>query len=314
MLSLICALLPVALPVLYWPGSSQTAPVLQQAGITHVLVPASNADAWNNVPGIDAQAADRQSAVKLAAPGITFRMSESSASRVPWVTSNGWQFIRRPNDRFYYDVNGNGSALAAAEAFSYGANSMIQTDANGLQPLAEMLKFLATINAPRGPSLADIGFIDDGSPSAGEVMNLLVRDNLLFKIVRTPDPDLKLTVQLGSKEYPVEEAKNADALEHKIRANLTDARRRVRIYGTSIVVARITEEPDGLRLHLLNYGSPKGTRVEAFRVRLLGHYPKAQLHSFGGASDHVTEYLLEPGATEFTVPELKTYAAIDLSK
>jgi hypothetical protein len=314
MLSLICALLPVALPALYWTGGAETASTLRQAGITHISVPASNAEAWKNVSGIDARIADRQGAVKLAVPGITFRMSEASASRVPWVTSNGWQFIRRPKGRFYYDVSGNGSALAAAEAFCYGANSMIQTDTSGLKPLADILSFLASINSPQGPPLADIGFADDGSPSAGEVMNLLVRDNLLFKIVRAPDPDLKVMVQLGSKEYPTEAAKNPDALVHKIRANLTDARRLVRIYGTSVVVARITEEPGGLRLHLLNYGSAKGTRVEAFRVRLLGHYPKAQLHSFGSAAGQLTEYSLEPGATEFTVPELKMYAAIDLSK
>ncbi len=306
--------LAVVLPGLYWPQGTETAPALRQAGITHILVPASRAQSWKSVSGINAQIADLQGAVKLASPGITFHMDQSSASRVPWVTSNGWQFLRRPNGRFYYDVNGNGSSLAAAEAFCYGADAMVQTDASGLEPLANMLKFLATINSPQGPPLADIGFVDDRSPSAGEVMNLLVRDNLLFRIVRSPESDLKLTVQLGSKEYPTAEAQNPDALVRKIRANLTDAQRRIRIYGTSVVVARITQELGGFRLDLLNYGSAKGTRVGAFRVRVLGRYPKAQLHAFNGASDHVTEYTLGPDATEFTVPELKTYAAIDLSK
>jgi hypothetical protein len=314
MLILVSTLLAVVLPAFYWPGGAETAPTLQQAGITHILVPASKAESWKSVSEVDVQTADPQRAVKVSPPGITFRMSESSASRVPWVTSNGWQFIRQPKGRFYYDVSGNASALAAAEAFCYGANAIVQTDASGLKPFGDMLNFLAGINSPQGPPLADIGFIDDGSPAAGEVMNLLVRDNLLFKIVGAPDPDLKVTVRLGSREYPTQEAKNADALVHKVRANLTDARRRVRIYGTSIVVARITEESGGLRLHLLNYGSAKGTRVEAFRVRIRGHYSKAQLHSFNGTSEQVTEFALEPGATEFTVPELKTYAAIDLSE
>src|SRR5581483_1790244 len=107
MLCLISALLAASLPALYWPGDAGTASVLRQAGITHILVPPSNAAAWKNISGIDAEVADRQDAIKLSAPGITFRMSEGSASRVPWVTSNGWQFIRRPQDRFYYDVNGN---------------------------------------------------------------------------------------------------------------------------------------------------------------------------------------------------------------
>ncbi len=314
MLPLVSALLPVVLPVLYWPGGAETAPALRQAGITHVVVPASEANSWKSVSGIDIQVADRQTAKKLPSPGITFRMSESSASRVPWVTSNGWRFIRQPEGKFYYDVSGNESALAAAEAFCYAANATVQTDASGLKPFADMLEFLATINSPQGPAVADIGFVDDGSPAAGEVMNLLVRDNLLFKTVSTPDPGLKITVRLGSKEYPTGAAKDPNVLEHKIRAALTDERRRIRIYGTSIVVARITEQSDGLRLHLLNYGSAKGTRVEAFRVRVLGHYPKAQVHSFGSANQQVMDYALEPAATEFTVPELKTYAAIDLSK
>jgi hypothetical protein len=230
------------------------------------------------------------------------------------VNSNGWQFIRQPNATFYYDVKGDAAALAAAEAFCYGANAMVQTDASGLKAFAEMSKFLATLNSSQGAAVADIGFVDDGSPPSGEVMNLLVRDNLLFKIVRDQDPHVKVTVRIGSKEYPTEVAKNPDVLAHKIRANLTDVKRTIRIYGTSVVVARITEESGVLRLQLLNYGSVAGTRVDAFRIRVLGHYSKAQLHSFKGAGDQVSEYSQEPGATEFTVPELKVYAAIDLSK
>ncbi len=306
-------LLAVVLPGLYWQGGAETAALLRQTGITHIFVPASEAESWKRVSGIDAQVVDLRSAVKLPPPGVSFRMDRSSASRVPWVNSNGWRFMRHPKARFYYDVNGNGAALAAAEAFCYGADAIVQTDASGLGPMADMLKFLAAINSPKQPPLADIGFVDDGSPAAGEVMNLLVRDNLLFKIVASRDPDLKLTVRLGSSEYPAEAAKNPVALVGKIRANLTDAKRRLRIYGTSVVVARMTGEPGHLRLHLLNYGAVRGTRVGAFRVRILGRYSKAQLHSFGTPDGQVTEYNLEPDATEFTVPELKAYAVIDLS-
>ena len=45
-------------------------------------------------------------------------------------------------------------------------------------------------------------------PASGEVMNLLVRNNLLFRLVPAPDQRLKLNVKLGSKEYPLEDAKN----------------------------------------------------------------------------------------------------------
>ena len=314
MLFFVSALLAASLPVLYWTGGAGAAGALRRAGITHVLVPASEVQSWKSVSGIDAQAADPQGAKKLPAPGITFHMNQASATRIPWVNSNGWQFMRQPNGRFYYDVKGDAAALAAAEAFCYAADAMLQTDASGLKPFAEMSKFLATINTSQGPALADIGFVDDGSSSSGEVMNLLVRDNLLVKTVRDPDPGVKVTVRIGSKEYPTEAEKNPDVLAHKIRANLTDANRTIRIYGTSIVIARVTEEPGGLRLHLLNYGSAAGARVDAFRVRVLGHYSKAQLHSFNSSGDQMSEYSQESDATEFTVPELKVYAAIDLSK
>jgi hypothetical protein len=99
---------------------------------------------------------------------------------------------------------------------------------------------------------------------------------------------------------------------HRIRANLTDERRALRIYGTSVVVARLTQAPDHLRLQLLNYGSARGTRVGAFRVRLLDRYSKAQLHSFDRPGDKQLDYDLESSATEFTVPGLKAYAVIDL--
>jgi hypothetical protein len=307
-------LLAALLPGLYWQGGPETAPLLQKAGITHILVPASRAASWKNVAGIDAQIADLQGAQKLPAPGVSFRMSEASATRVPWVTSNGWQFMRRPKGKFYYDVNGNGAALAAAEAFCYDADAIIKTDASGLEPLGRMLKFLSTINPPNGAPVADIGFIDDGSPAAGEVMNLLVRDNLLFKVVASNEPDLKLTVRFGSAEYPATAEKNPVVLAQKIRANLTDDRRSLRMYGTSIVVTRLTAEPGGLRLHLLNYGAAAGARVGAFRVRVLGRYRKGQLRSFDSPSDQLIEYNASSDATEFTVPGLKAYAVVNLAK
>src|SRR2546423_3872339 len=99
-----------------------------------------------------------------------------------------------------------------------------------------MLDFLRTAGGESMPALADVGFIDDGSPAAGEVMNLMVRNNLLFRIVAAPDPKLKLNVRLGSKEYPLEDAKNPTLIERQVRFNLTDEKRSVRLYGSTVVV------------------------------------------------------------------------------
>ena len=302
-------LLASALPVLFWAGANTTIPRLRQAGLTEIAVPPNSAEAWKSAEGIKVDVVELDKTVKLPAPSVDYRMNQASASRVPWVNSNGWRFMRQPGATFSYDVKGEAAALAAAEAFTFGSAAVLQTGEGGLAPLSAMLKFLRSLDAAQGPAFADIGFVDDGSSHDAEVMNLLVRENLLFKIVRAPEPDLKLMVQLGSNQYL---STNPVELTRQIRANLGDERRFMRIYGTSVVIARATGRGRNQRLHLLNYGAGHRTIVGGFRVRLLGHY-KAELHSFDAPEDHVLDYSSESNATEFTVPQLKTYAVVYLT-
>jgi len=306
-------LLLAALPALFWDGAADTAPVLRDAGIKQILVPAARLASWKSVDGITAEAADPQSAVKVLAPTVNYRMNVAAATSSPWIVANGWRFIRRPGGRFYYDVTGKQAALAAAEAFSYAANAIIRSDAAGLKPLAAMLDFLRTIAGEPLPPVADIGYIDDGSPASGEVMNLLVRDNLLFQLVATPDRRLKVNVKLGTKEYPLEDARNPGTIAHAVRYNLRDEKRSVRIYGSQVVVARLTASAGRARLHLLNYAGASRT-VDGIRVRVLGQYPKHQLWLADGAGVELLDYSVEDDATEFTLPELKTYAVVELSR
>jgi len=306
-------LLLAALPTLFWDGAADTAPALREAGIRQIQVPAARLAEWKNVPDISAEAADLQRAVKLLAPTVNYRMDQASASRAPWLISNGWKFLRQPKGRWYYDVPGRQSAIAAAEAFSFGANAMVRTDAAGLKPLAEMLEFLGSVNTDPLPPIADIGFIDDGSSAAGEVMNMMVRDNLLFEIVAKPDPRFKLTARLGAKEYPLADAKNPGVVAHAIRGNLTDEKRSVRIYGSPVVVVRLTGSGGKVRLQLLNYtGATRN--VDGIRVRVLGQYPQHQLAAADSPGLELVDYSAEPDATEFTLTQLKTYAVIDLSR
>jgi len=306
-------LLLAALPGLFWDGGASTAPALRDAGISHIVVPAAQSASWKDVSGITVEAGDLERAVKLLAPAVNYRMNQASASREPWLVANGWKFLRQPQARFYYDVPGEPAALADAEAFCYGANAMVKTDAAGLKLLARMLDFLRGLSAEDMPPVADIGFIDDGSPAAGEVMNLMVRDNLLFRIVRAPDRALKLNVRLGAKEYPLEDAKNPKVIAQAIRANLTDEKRSLRIYGSPVVVARVTGSAGRLRVQLLNYAGA-ARKVNGIRVRVLGNYPQHQLAANDAAGVELLDYVAESDATEFTLPELKTYAVIDLSR
>jgi len=306
-------LLAAALPALFWEGAPDTATTLREAGIREIVVTAPRLEAWKNVSGISVKAGDPQGAVKLLMPTVNYRIDQASASRSPWLDSNGWRFLRNPQGHFYYDAPGKPAALAAAEASSYGVDALIRTDAEGLQPLAQMLDFLRGLTAGAMPPVADVGFIDDGSPAAGEVMNLMVRNNLLFRIVPAPDPKLKLNVRLGSKEYPLEDAKNPTLVERQVRSNLTDEKRSVRLYGSTVVVARLMASGGRARLQLLNYtGATRN--VDGLRVRVLGRYPKHEVAAAGSPGAELMDYTVEADATEFTLRELKTYAVIDLSR
>ena len=305
--------LAAILPTLFRDAPPDTAPALRDAGITQVRVPAALLVGWTGVPGISASGATHAGAAKLLTPSVDYRMNDASATRAPWLISNGWQFLRDPHAALYYDAPGNAAALAAAEAFSYGAAPSIVTDAAGLKPLAQMLDFLRTLSAEGASPIADIGFVDDGSDAAAEVMNLMARDNLLFRIVPSADKRLKLNVRLGTKEYPLADADNPGMMAKTIRANLTDDKRSLRLYGSLVVIGRITRSAGGVRLHLLNYDGAART-VNGLRVRVLGRYPKHRVAAAGTSGEELLDYTVEGGATEFTLPELKTYAVIDLSR
>jgi hypothetical protein len=120
-------------------------------------------------------------------------------------------------------------------------------------------------------------------------------------------------VKLGDPDYPLRDAGNPGTLAHDVRYHLTDDKRSVRIYGSAVVVVRLTALGDRARLHLLNYAGAN-RKVEGIRVRVAGEYPKHRLWLADGAGAELLDYSVEPGATEFTVPEMKTYAVVDLSR
>ncbi len=301
------------LPRLFWDASPDTAAALREAGIREIVVPASRAGAWRGTAGITVETVDLAGMVKAGAPSVDYRANEATASRSPWIDSNGWQFLRRPRAHYVYDAKGGQAALAAAEAFCYGVDAVVRSDEAGLRPFGQMLGFLRNIGGDRMAAIADIGFVDNGSDDAGEVMNLMVRDNLLFQIVPGPESNRKLTVRLGSKQFPAADASDPSRMAHLIRATLTDEHRSVRIYGSLVVVARLEKSAGGIRVHLLNYAGA-ARRVDGVRVRVLGRFPRHILMAEGTPGAQLMDYLLENDATEFTLPELKTYAVVELSR
>src|SRR5262245_744711 len=97
-------LFAAALPSLIWDAPPDTAPVLRDAGIDRILVPASQYDAWKKAALLKVEAADVQGMVKLLAPGVQYRANVASATATPWLTTNGWRILRNPQARFCYDV------------------------------------------------------------------------------------------------------------------------------------------------------------------------------------------------------------------
>ena len=112
----------------------------------------------------------------------------ASASVRPWVNANGWRFLRKPDDRYWGDVPAGRAALAAAEAFAYGADAVLAIDPADLEAFGRMLAFLSSVPDSELPAAADIAVVDDGSPPVGEVLNLMARRNLLFKVAQKEAP------------------------------------------------------------------------------------------------------------------------------
>jgi hypothetical protein len=268
----------------------------------------------------------------LLVPGVAPRAGVASPTRSPWVNANGWRYRKATGAgagagagapagapaKFAYDVPAGRAALAAAEAYAYGGDAVVKIDVTqkstpgDLPALGAMMAFLSKLPAANLPDVADIGVIDDGSPLTSEVINLLSRRNLMFRVVKAPSSDLKVNIKLGTKEYPEAEAANPSAFALKVRRQLTDDERSLRLYGSEVVIARFTADGSKARLHLLNYG---GRRSDGLRIRLRGMW-KESANNISGADSPVTleSFTAADGWTEFTLPRLNTYAAIDLVK
>jgi len=249
-------------------------------------------------------------AVKLNEPRVQYRNNEASATRSPWIDANGWRILRSPDRTFVYHVKGEAAALAAAEAFTYGTAALISADAPGADAFAKMLEFLKTIPTAELPPVADFGVVDDGSDPAGELLNLLTRMNLLYQGEKNPGRKFRLNVRLGTKEFPLEEAKNPSVVAHKIRSEIGDDNRSLRLYGTEVVVGRLLAGPRQARVFLLNYSARP---VLGLRVRIIGKFSQGDLRQPGAADTHPADWNQDGPATEFSVPELRVFAVIDLS-
>lgn len=304
-----------ASPCLYWTGpATDTAPALKSAGISRICVPPDQAESWRAagiepVPTTDADLAARE---LLPVPGIASRVDLVSSTRSPWVDANGWRFVRKPDGRFLYELPAGRGALAAAEASLFDADVVLKIDPADLPAVAEILSFASQIPPSSLPAIGDLAVVDDGTPEAGEVMNLLARRNLLYAPIakRSSASAGAITVALGTKKYPRKAAANPSEFALRIRRELTDDRRTLRVYGSEVVLARLTGDSAHRRLQLVNYG---GREVDALRIRLKGAWRVENLRVAGKPDAAPQDVAVTDGATEFSISELGVVAVIDLT-
>ncbi|HXW04060.1 MAG TPA: hypothetical protein VD833_02425 [Vicinamibacterales bacterium] len=308
-------LVAAALPCVYWTGGFESRSTLDAAGIRHLCAPPDTADGWR-AAGFDVQTmtdAELAARAPLPAPGIAPRTGVASPTRSPWIVANGWRFLRDPGARFMFDGPAEKAAIVAAEAHAYDADVLIRmgepSDGGSLASLGSMLTFLARVPDTELPAIADIGIVDDGSAVTGEVLNLLARRNLLFEVLRAPSTRYRVNVELGSAAYPAGEAADPNAFAQRIRRQITDEERSLRVYGSEVVVCRVVGDGRRLRVHLLNYG---GREIEGLRLRVRGSFPEGEALAAGIGRLDLTDHVVADGFTEFSVPRIASYAIADL--
>jgi hypothetical protein len=253
---------------------------------------------------------------EVPSPGVRYLPNVARATNVPWIDSNGWRFARGLRRANYVNVPAGSAALAAAEAFVFNVDAIVNPDPKDVEDLGMMLRFIRSHEAPPMPELVNVGVVDDGSPAMGEVLNLLTRRNLLYRIVTKPDPALDLNVQLATADFPPEAAANPYEFAARVRAKLGDDKRLVRLYGTSTVIARLTGDGARARLSLLSFGNRRSenTGPQAIRVRVVGRYRPVAFTAYGVPNEATLGDLRHPdNTTEFWVPDFRICAVIDLA-
>jgi hypothetical protein len=258
--------------------------------------------------------ADAGSFQTVPAPGLRNVRNDAQATVAPWVDSNGWRFHRGLTRVNYDQLPAGASLLAAAEAFTFGVEAILNPDAADAEELTRLAAFLKASSRPALPPVANVGIVDDGSPEMGEILNMLTRRNLLYRVVPRGDRTLPATVEVGVPPFPRDMVTNPGDFAARVREALGDERRSVRLYGTSTVIAHLTGTTAHARLHLLSYS--RNRSQPTVRVRVLGAYRPVALAAFGVAAGAGLTDVRQFGteATEFSVPAFNTIAIVDLER
>ncbi|MCW5978143.1 MAG: hypothetical protein KIT09_08695 [Bryobacteraceae bacterium] len=279
------------------------------AGVEKFCADPASAELLNKTGEASVTACDAAERRKLPAPRVNLQVNVASATRAPWIIANGWRFLRNPGGKYFYEASAGKATLAMAEAFAYNADAGFKIDPADAEQAGRMLAFLRALPESDLPPMSDFAFVDDGTGVAGEAMNLMTRRNLLYAVVRQPDSRYAFTVVPGNDEFPRKLAANPGNFATAVRQKLTDEKRSIRLYGSEMAIIRAAGDGKAARLHILNYADRP---LEGIRLRVRGAYSKADVHAFTQADAAATEFVVEDGFTEFSIPQMGVYAVVDL--
>lgn len=235
---------------------------------------------------------------KLPSPGMRLRMNQASATRSPWVDSNGARYLRGLKSRALVAASENRVDLAAFEAYMFGADAAIAGSAKDKPAFDKAISFLQSLPQERQPGLADISFFDDGSVEALENMNLLLRRNLQFRVV---------TKEERGAVKP--KAGNPSEFAYEVRKKIGDDKRLLRVYGSEVVIARLEGDAKRRTVHLLNYNN---RAVDGVRVRVAGTWKSLRVYSSDGALE-ASDVVHEGAVTEFSLARVGKYVVVVLT-
>lgn len=295
------------MPGLLWSEGPETAPALAKAGIEQIAV-AGDAAAWSG-SRIRATAVDPSKLEKLDVPAVDYQMNRASATATPWITSNLWRMLRHPGRAYVYEVAGPSVALAVAEAYTASVPTYIQLKPADLPAYTGALQFLRNVDAERMPARVNFSLVDDASGDMEEILNLLVRRNLLFNVIGPNEQAKGTVVRIGSREYTKEMAADPYQFAAIVRAKIGDGKRLVRVYGSDTIIARLYGDDTRSRLHLIQYGR---NSVVGSRIRVAGRFPRVLVASMGHRVMPAEDIVVDESGTEFTIPEIRNYAIVDL--
>lgn len=238
---------------------------------------------------------DESAFTRLPSPGMRLRMNQASATRSPWVDSNGARYLRGLRARPLVTASENRADLAAFEAYVFGAEAAIAATPKDKPAFDTAIAFLRTLPQDRQPVLADISFFDDGSVEALENMNLLLRRNLQFRVAAKDE-----------RGAVKPKAGNPSEFAYEIRKKVGDEKRLLRVYGSEVVIARLEGDAKRRAVHLLNYGN---RTVDGVRVRVAGTWKSIRVHASDGALE-ANDIVQEGAVTEFSLARVGKYVVV----